>query len=60
MSMHQFVPKFANKAKCNDCHEYATEHELTAVQLAKLKECGGVHANINDLFKCDSCALLFN
>ena len=27
MSMHQFVPKFANENKCNDCHEDKSVHD---------------------------------
>ncbi len=32
---------------------------LTKKELKKLKECNGVHKNLKDLFKCDSCNILF-
>ena len=33
MSMHQFVPKFANENKCNDCHENKSVHETSVVKI---------------------------
>jgi hypothetical protein len=56
---HQFVPKFVDKTKCMDCGDSVAVHDLTAQEIRKLQECDGVHNTLDDIFKCDSCAILF-
>ena len=38
----------------NQVNKWSTE------EMAELSKCDGKHSNLNDLFECESCKVLFN